>query len=194
MSENDKPSIIKQKHQQWVTLHPSHQDWTTVSGWKHVAGQSFDYVIIWLCIHLLGLWLKLSRIKSHKTKRLQQNRPARSSKGAKRGSTLVSIQAANKGRSALKLLRMAFGYLTVSNFKILYTVYIRPHLEHCIQAVLIPIWPYQTSRYCTLYTLDLILNIAFKQLVHIWSKTSRHFRGERRSWSMDYKWIQEPAW
>ena len=35
---------------------------------------------------------------------------------------------------ALRLLRMAFGSFTVSNFKILYSVYIRPHLEHCIQA------------------------------------------------------------
>ena len=48
--------------------------------------------------------------------------------------TLHCSKAANKAMCALRLFRMAFGSFTVSNFKILYSVYIRPHLEHCIQA------------------------------------------------------------
>ena len=47
--------------------------------------------------------------------------------------TLHCSKAANKAMCALRLLRMAFGSFIVSNFKILYSVYIR-HLEHCIQA------------------------------------------------------------
>ena len=48
--------------------------------------------------------------------------------------TFNCSKAANKAMSALKLLRMTFGKLTVANFKTLYSVYIyiRPHLEHCI--------------------------------------------------------------
>ena len=49
--------------------------------------------------------------------------------------SLHCSKAANKAMTALKLLRMTFGCLTVQNFKILYSVYVRPHLEHCIQAV-----------------------------------------------------------
>ena len=48
--------------------------------------------------------------------------------------TFNCSKAANKAMSALKLLRMTFGKLDVVNFKTLYSVYIRPHLEHCIQA------------------------------------------------------------
>ena len=44
-------------------------------------------------------------------------------------------KAAGKAMSALRLLKIAFGTLTESNFKLLYTVYVRPHLEYCIQAV-----------------------------------------------------------
>ena len=44
-------------------------------------------------------------------------------------------KAANKAMSALKLLRIAFDRLTTKNFKILYTTYVRPHLDYCIQAM-----------------------------------------------------------
>ena len=44
-------------------------------------------------------------------------------------------KAANKGMSALRLIKMAFDRIDVTNFKILYTTYVRPHLEYCIQAV-----------------------------------------------------------
>ena len=48
--------------------------------------------------------------------------------------TLHCSKAANKAMCALRLLRMAFGSFTGSNFKILNSVYIRPHIEHCIQS------------------------------------------------------------
>ena len=48
--------------------------------------------------------------------------------------TAHCLKAARKAMSALKLLRMAFGSLTTDNFNALYSVYVRPHLEHCIQA------------------------------------------------------------
>ena len=35
---------------------------------------------------------------------------------------------------ALKLLRITFGHLTRSKFKVLYAAYVGPCLEHCIQA------------------------------------------------------------
>ena len=44
-------------------------------------------------------------------------------------------KAANKAMSALKLLRLTFCRLTKTNFKFLYNMYIRPHLEHCVQAM-----------------------------------------------------------
>lgn len=44
-------------------------------------------------------------------------------------------KAANKAMSALKLLQMAFNHLNRSNFKVLYTTYVRPHLDYCAQAV-----------------------------------------------------------
>ena len=43
-------------------------------------------------------------------------------------------KAANKGMMALRLLKMTFDRIDVTNFKILYTTYIQPHLEYCIQA------------------------------------------------------------
>ena len=44
-------------------------------------------------------------------------------------------RAANKTMSALKLLTIAFECLNLPNFKILYTTYVRPHLDYCAQAV-----------------------------------------------------------
>ena len=44
-------------------------------------------------------------------------------------------RAANKAMSSLKLLRIAFEGLTRSNFKVLCTTYVRPHLDYCAQAV-----------------------------------------------------------
>ena len=43
--------------------------------------------------------------------------------------------AANKAMSSLRLLRMAFSNLNQSNFKVLYTTYVRPHLDYCLSAV-----------------------------------------------------------
>ena len=44
-------------------------------------------------------------------------------------------KAASKGMSALRLMKTAFDRIDESNFKILFTTYVRPHLEYCIQAV-----------------------------------------------------------
>ena len=44
-------------------------------------------------------------------------------------------RAANRAMSALKLLRIAFEDLNVTNFRLLYTTYVRPHLDYCAQAV-----------------------------------------------------------
>jgi len=44
-------------------------------------------------------------------------------------------KAANKAMSALKLLRNAFVKFNKKNFKLLYTTYVRPHLDYCWQAV-----------------------------------------------------------
>ena len=46
--------------------------------------------------------------------------------------TIQCSKAANQAMSVLRLLRMAFGHL--NNLKTLYSVYVRPHLEQCIQA------------------------------------------------------------
>ena len=48
--------------------------------------------------------------------------------------SLNCLKAAKKAMSALKLIKMAFNSLTKANFKTLYSVYVRPHIEHCIQA------------------------------------------------------------
>ena len=48
--------------------------------------------------------------------------------------SLNSAKSASRAMSALRVLRLTFGRLTVGNFKILFSVYVRPHLEHCIQA------------------------------------------------------------
>ena len=44
-------------------------------------------------------------------------------------------RAANKAMSALKLSRIAFDHFTKASFNMLYTTYIRPHLDFCAQAV-----------------------------------------------------------
>ena len=44
-------------------------------------------------------------------------------------------KAANKAMSALRLLRTSFDNLNENNFRPLYTTYVRPHLEYCLQAV-----------------------------------------------------------
>ena len=44
-------------------------------------------------------------------------------------------KAANKATSALRLLRLSFDRIDCHNFKTLYTVYVRPHLDYCSQAV-----------------------------------------------------------
>ena len=51
--------------------------------------------------------------------------------------------AAKKGMSALKLLKMAFSSINKQNFKPLYSMYVRSHLEYCIQAV----GPYMAQDY-----------------------------------------------
>ena len=43
--------------------------------------------------------------------------------------------AAKKGSRALRLLKMTFSNLTLGNFKVLYSTYVRPHLDYCLQAV-----------------------------------------------------------
>ena len=43
--------------------------------------------------------------------------------------------AANRAMSALRLLRMAFSKLDEANFHILYTTYVRPHLDYCLTAI-----------------------------------------------------------
>ena len=44
-------------------------------------------------------------------------------------------RAANRAMMALRLLRNAFDSLTVQNFKGLFSTYVRPHLDYCVQAV-----------------------------------------------------------
>ena len=44
-------------------------------------------------------------------------------------------RAANKGMSALKLMRIAFDCQNEQNFKVLFTTYVCPHLDYCAQAV-----------------------------------------------------------
>ena len=43
-------------------------------------------------------------------------------------------KVANKAMSALRLIRNSFSKLTENNFRILFSTYIRPHLEYCLQA------------------------------------------------------------
>ena len=49
--------------------------------------------------------------------------------------TTHCLRAANRAMSALKLSRIAFDHFTKANFNMLYTTYIRPHLDFCAQAV-----------------------------------------------------------
>ena len=44
-------------------------------------------------------------------------------------------KAAAKANSALRMVRNSFDTLTEDNFMILYTSYVRPHLDYCVQAV-----------------------------------------------------------
>ena len=45
------------------------------------------------------------------------------------------LKAASKGMRALRLMKTAFDKIDDTNFKVLFTTYVRPHLEYCIQAV-----------------------------------------------------------
>ena len=49
--------------------------------------------------------------------------------------TLHCQHAASKASAALRRVRAAFLNLDVSSFKPLYTTYVRPHLEYCMQAI-----------------------------------------------------------
>ena len=44
-------------------------------------------------------------------------------------------RAANKAMSSLRLLRTTFSRLNQSNFNVLYTCYVRPHLDYCLSAI-----------------------------------------------------------
>ena len=44
-------------------------------------------------------------------------------------------RAASKGMSTLRLMKTAFDRLYLTNFRPLFTTYVRPHLEYCAQAV-----------------------------------------------------------
>ena len=49
--------------------------------------------------------------------------------------TLHCHQSANKAAAALRRIRKAFVDFDSSSFRMLYTTYVRPHLEYCMQAV-----------------------------------------------------------
>ena len=59
--------------------------------------------------------------------------------GVNMSNTLKATQhchlAANRAMSSLKSLRMTFSKLTLSNFTLLYTNYVRPHPDYCLSAV-----------------------------------------------------------
>ena len=93
--------------------------------------------------------------------------------------TLQCTKAANKAMSALKLLRMTFGHFTRSNFKVLYATYVRPHLEHCIQAT----GPYMAQDF---KALERVQRRATKQVQGL-----RHASYEERLKALDLTSVEE---
>ena len=81
--------------------------------------------------------------------------------------TLNCSKAANKAMSALKLLRMTFGCMTIQNFKIVYNVYVRPHLEHCIQ----PAGPYMVQDFKLLEKVQRRATKLVRGLKHVHMRT-----------------------
>ena len=49
-------------------------------------------------------------------------------------SSVQCTKAAQKAMNSLRVIKRTFKYINVESFTILYTTYIRPHLEYCIQA------------------------------------------------------------
>ena len=72
-------------------------------------------------------------------------------------------KAAKKGMSALRLLKTSFDKLDTSNFKILYTTYVRPHLEYCLQAV----GPYMVQDFQLLERVQRRATKLVKQIRHL---------------------------
>ena len=60
--------------------------------------------------------------------------------------TVHCQKAASKAMTALKLLKIAFNYIDQRNFKTLYSAFVRPHLDYCVQAV----GPYMVQDYSAL--------------------------------------------
>ena len=44
-------------------------------------------------------------------------------------------KAASRGMTALRLMKASFDRIDIVNFRILFTTYVRPHLEYCMQAI-----------------------------------------------------------
>ena len=72
-------------------------------------------------------------------------------------------KAANKAMSSLRLLRNAFDKLTLKNFKIVFTTYVRPHLDYCLQAV----GPYMKQDFQALERVQRRATKLVKQLRHL---------------------------
>lgn len=72
-------------------------------------------------------------------------------------------KAAKKGMAALRLLRSSFDRFDTTNFKPLFTTYVRPHLEYCIQAV----GPYMVQDFKALEKVQRRASKLVKEIKHL---------------------------
>ena len=95
--------------------------------------------------------------------------------------TVHCQKAASRAMSALRLLRSSFNSLTQGNFRILFTTYVRPHLEYCLQAV----GPYMKKN---IQTLERIQRRASKKV-----KGMKHLTYEDRLQRLNLMKIEDRA-
>ena len=77
--------------------------------------------------------------------------------------TVHCEKASGKAMSALRLLRSTFSRLMQDNFRIIFSTYVRPHLEYCLQAV----GPYMKKNFNTLERIQRRASKIVKGMKHL---------------------------
>ena len=75
------------------------------------------------------------RMEGHQLERIEEEKDLGVWITSNMKSSLQCSKAAAKAMAVLAQVRKAFQYMDYESFNIIYRVYVRPHLEYCVQGV-----------------------------------------------------------